>query len=138
MRKSVGWIATTLAVAITGGMLLGLPPAASAQRLRGGGRVVVVEPVPVFAPFFPYAYYPYAYPPYYVAGNYGYVKLNTHGQHAAVYVDGGYAAKTHKTKKLALRAGNHDIELRDSSGRTFFQERVAIMVGQTTKVDVPS
>jgi hypothetical protein len=53
-------------------------------------------------------------------------------------VDGGYAAKTHKTKKLALRPGTHDIELRDSGGRTFFQERVAVMVGQTTKVDVPS
>jgi hypothetical protein len=124
-----------LAVVITGALFLSLPPTASAQRARG--RVVFVEPVPVFDPFFPYAY-PYAYSPYYMARNYGYVKLNTHGQDAAVYVDGGYAVKTHKTKKLALRPGNHDIELRDSKGHAFFQERVAVMVGQTTKLDVPS
>jgi hypothetical protein len=136
MRKTVGWISTALAVAITGGLLLSGAPTASAQRIRP--RVVVVEPVPVFDPFFPYAYYPYAYPPSYAAGNYGYVKVDTHGQEAALYVDGGYALKTHKSKKLALRAGNHNIELRDSNGKTFFQERVAVIVGETTKVDVPS
>jgi hypothetical protein len=137
MFKTKRWILIALGVAIAGGMLLGLPPTASAQRPRP--HVVVVEPVPVFDPFFfPYAYYPYAYPPSYVAGNYGYVKVDTHGQEAAVFVDGGYAVKTHKSKKFALRAGNHNIELRDSNGKTFFQERVAVIVGQTTKVDVPS
>lgn len=136
MRKTMRWISTFLAVAIVGGTLLGLPSTASAQRVTRS--VVVVQPVPVFDPFFPYAYYPYGYPPYYVAGNYGWVKVDTHGQQAAVYVDGGYAAKTHKSKKLALRAGNHNIELKDSNGKTFFQERVAVTVGQTTKVDVPS
>jgi PEGA domain len=135
MHKTMRWISLPLAVAIMGALFLSSPPMASAQRVRGG--VVYVEPVPVYGPFFPYAY-PYPYGPYYVARNYGYVKLNTHGQNADIYVDGGYAAKTHKTKKLALRPGNHDIELRDSGGRTFFQERVAVMVGQTTKVDVPS
>jgi hypothetical protein len=135
MHKTTRWISTVLAVAITGALFLSSPPTVSAQRVAR--RVVVVAPVPVFDPFFPYAY-PYAYSPYYVARNYGYVKLNTHGQDAAIYVDGGYAAKTHKTKNLALRPGNHDIELRDSGGHRFFQERVAVMVGQTTKVDVPS
>jgi hypothetical protein len=136
MRKTVGWISTAVAAAITGGLLLSGAPTASAQRIRP--RVVVVEPVPVFDPFFPYAYYPYAYPPSYAAGNYGYVKVDTHGQEATLYVDGGYALKTHKSKKLAMRAGNHNIELRDSNGKTFFQERVAVIVGQTTRVDVPS
>jgi hypothetical protein len=135
MHKTTRWISIVLGVAITGALFLGLPPTASAQRARS--NVVFVQPVPVFDPFFPFAY-PYAYSPYYVARNYGYVKLNVHGQDAAVYIDGGYAVKTHKTKKLALRPGNHDIELRDSGGRRFFQERVAVMVGQTTKVDVPS
>ena len=136
MHKTMRWISLSLAVAVMGALFLSSPPTASAERVRGG--VVFVQPVPVFDPFF-YAYpYPYAYGPYYVARNYGYVKLNTHGQNADIYVDGGYAAKTHKTKKLALRPGTHDIELRDSGGRTFFQERVAVMVGQTTKVDVPS
>jgi hypothetical protein len=136
MRKTMRWISTALAVAVVGGMLLGLPPTASAQRVTRS--IVVVQPVPVFDPFFPYAYYPYGYPAGYVAGNYGYVKVDTHGQQASVYVDGGYAAKTHKSKKLALKAGNHNIELKDSNGKTFFQERVAVTVGQTTKVDVPS
>jgi hypothetical protein len=137
MRKTVGWISTVLTVAIIGGLLLGLPPTASAQRVVSRG-VVVVAPVRVYDPFFPYAYYPYGYPAGYVAGNYGYVKVDTHGQQASVYIDGGYAAKTHKSKKLALRAGNHNIELKDSNGKTFFQEKVAITVGETTKVDVPS
>ncbi len=136
MRKTMRWISTALAVAVVGGMLLGLPPTASAQRVTRS--IVVVQPVPVFDPFFQYAYYPYGYPAGYVAGNYGYVKVDTHGQQASVYVDGGYAAKTHKSKKLALKAGNHNIELKDSNGKTFFQERVAVTVGQTTKVDVPS
>jgi hypothetical protein len=134
MRKTMRWISISLVVAIMGALFLSSPPTVLAQRFRGG--VVYVEPVPVYGPFFPYAYpYPYG---YYAARNYGYVKVNTHGQNADVYVDGGYAAKTHETKKLALRPGTHDIELRDSGGRTFFQERVAVMVGQTTKVDVPS
>jgi hypothetical protein len=134
MRKTMRWISMALGIAITGALLLGLPQTASAQR-RGG--VIIIERVPVFDPFFPFAY-PYAYPPNYVARNYGYVKIKTHGRDATVYVDGGYALKTHNTKSFALRPGNHDIELRDSDGRTFFQERVAVMVGETTKLDVPS
>jgi hypothetical protein len=134
MHKTTRWVSMALAVAITGAIFLSLPPTVSAQR-RGG--IVVVAPVPVYDPFFPYWGYPYG--PYYVAPrNYGYVKVDTHGQNASIYVDGGYAAKTHKSKKLALRAGNHDIELRDSGGRAFFKERVAVMIGETTKVDVPS
>ncbi len=135
MHNTMRWSSRVLVVAITGVLLLSFPQMTSAQRLRG--RVVIVEPVPVFDPFFPYAY-SYPYPPSYVTRNYGYVKLDTHRTYASVYIDGGYAAKTNKTKKFALRPGNHDIELRDSNGRTFFQERVAVMVGQTTKVDVPS
>src|ERR1700681_4669792 len=66
-----------------GGLFLSSPATVLAQRFRGG--VVYVEPVPVYGPFFPYAYpYPYG---YYAAGNYGYVKVNTHGQNADVYVD---------------------------------------------------
>jgi hypothetical protein len=133
MHKTMRWFSRALVVATTGLLLLSYPQAASAQQRR----VVIINRVPVFDPFFPYAY-PYPYAPDYVARNYGYVKLKTHGRDAAVFVDGGFAMKTHKTKSFALRPGNHNIELRDSDGRTFFQERVAVMVGQTTKVDVPS
>lgn len=131
MRRTMRWFSRTLVFATTGLLLLSSPQAVSAQQRR----VVVIERVPVFDPFFPY---PYPYPPGYVARNYGYVKVKTHGRDASIYVDGGYAVRTKKNKEFALRPGNHDIELRDRSGRTFFQERVAVMVGQTTKVDVPS
>jgi hypothetical protein len=133
MHKTMRWFSRALVVATTGLLLLSFPQAASAQQRR----IVVINRVPVFDPFFPFAY-PYPYAPDYVARHYGYVKLKTHGRDASVFVDGGFAVKTHKNKSFALRPGNHNIELRDSDGRTFFQERVAVMVGQTTKVDVPS
>jgi PEGA domain len=132
MQKTMRWVSRALMVAMTGLLLMSAPQTASAQR-----RVVIIQRVPVFDPFFTFGY-PYAYPPGYVARNYGYIKVKTNGREAAVYVDGGYAVKTHKTKEFALRPGTHNIELRDSDGRTFFQERVAVMVGQTTKIDVPS
>jgi|SRR5215469_5633842 len=131
MRKAMKWLSGSLAIAITAGLIASAAPSALAQMRH---RVVVIEQVPVIDPFFPY---PYPYPPYYVARTYGYVKVNAHHQEAALYVDGGYADRIEKTKKFALRPGNHDIELRDSDGRTLFQERVAVFVGETTKVDVP-
>jgi hypothetical protein len=132
MQKTMRWFSRALAIAVTGLLLLSFPQMASAQR-----HVVIINRVPVFDPFFPFAY-PYGYGPDYVSRHYGYVKVKTHGRDAAVYVDGGFALKTHKTKEFALRPGNHEIELRDRDGRTLFEERVAVMVGQTTKVDVPS
>jgi hypothetical protein len=51
-------------------------------------------------------------------------------------VDGGFADRVEKAKKFALRPGTHDIELRDSDGRTLFQERVAVLVGRTTELHV--
>jgi PEGA domain len=129
MRKSMRWLSVALASAMTGGLLLSAAPSVSAQR-----RHVVIVERPFWGPFYPYGYYPY--PPYYMSANYGEVKIDTHRKDAAVYIDGGYAAMTNKTKKFALRPGNHDIELRDSDGRSFYQERVAVMVGQTTKLHV--
>jgi hypothetical protein len=87
---------------------------------RPGQRIVIVEPIRVFDPFFDYPY-PYAYPPDYMARNFGYVKLDTKDKDASVYVDGGFADKVSKAKKFALRPGNHDIELRDSDNRTIFK-----------------
>ena len=98
-------------------------------------RVVIEEPIRVFDPFFDYPY-PYAYAPDYMAENFGYVKIKTERKDASVYVDGGFADKVEKAKKFALRPGNHDIELRDSDGRTLFRERVAVLVGKTTELKV--
>jgi len=129
MRKTTQFCSIGLASALTLGFL-GLVPTASAQRRR----VVIVEPRPFWGPFYPYGFYPY--PPSYLAGNFGEVKIDTHAKDAMVYIDGGYAAKIKETKKFALRPGNHDIELRDADGRTFYQEQVAVTVGHTTKLHV--
>lgn len=98
-------------------------------------RVVVVEPIRVFDPFFDYPY-PYTYAPDYMAQNFGYVKIKTDRKDASVYVDGGFADRVEKAKKFALRPGTHDIELRDSDGRSLFRERVAVLVGKTTELHV--
>src|SRR6476661_4631227 len=98
-------------------------------------HVVVVEPIRVFDPFFDYPY-PYAYEPDYMAQNFGYVKIKTERKDASVYVDGGFADRVEKAKKFALRPGTHDIELRDSDGRSLFRERVAVLVGKTTELKV--
>ena len=111
------------------------PQPAPPPAQQPGQRVVIVEPIRVFDPFFAYPY-PYAYPPDYMAENFGYVKIKSDNKDASVYVDGGFADKLEKAKKFALRPGNHDIELRDSDGRTFFRERVAVIIGKTTELKV--
>src|SRR5690349_13574694 len=125
-------------------LLLCSVPAASAQKPKpmpatpppvpmAEQQVVLVEPIRVFDPFFAYPY-PYAYPPDYMAANFGYVKIKTDRNDASVYVDGGFADKVEKAKKFALRPGNHNIELRDSDGRTLYKEQVAVIVGKTTEL----
>jgi hypothetical protein len=69
-----------------------------------------------------------------MAANFGYVKIKTDRKEASVYVDGGFADKVEKAKKFALRPGNHNIELRDSDGRTLYKEQVAVLVGKTTEL----
>ena len=141
-------------------LLLSAAPAVSAQRRQPAPmqrpampapiapvpqpsqRVVIVEPIRVvnpffYDPFFAYPYpYAYPYPTDYMSEHYGYVKIKTDLKDAKVYVDGGFANRIEKAKKFALRPGNHDIELRDSDGRTLFRERVAVLVGKTTELHV--
>src|SRR6202795_3990784 len=64
----------------------------------------------------------------------GSVKLETKMKDAAVYVDGGYAGTVRELKTFSLRPGNHNIELRDPSGQTIFQERIDVLAGKTTKL----
>src|ERR1700739_1190799 len=133
MRKTTRLLSIVLAGAISGGLLLAVGPAASAQRgIRRG--VVVVGPGPFYGPWYPYyGYYPY--PPGYAVPNYGEVKIDPPRKDAEVYIDGGYAARIKEAKKFALRPGNHEVELRDSEG-TFFHEQVAVTIGHTTKLHV--
>ncbi len=65
----------------------------------------------------------------------GEVKIETGRKHAVVYVDGGYAGLAGKVKKLRLRPGNHMIQLRNSQGHIFYQERVHVMRGKTVTLD---
>ncbi len=144
----------TLTPLITAGLLLVVALAASAQKPKAmptqqpsapmsqsapmpqrpaQPQVVVVEPIRVFDPFFTYPY-PYAYPPDYMAANFGYVKIKTDRKDASVFVDGGFADRVEKAKKFALRPGNHEIELRDSAGRTLYKQKVAVLVGKTTEL----
>jgi hypothetical protein len=132
MRKSTRLLSIVLAGAISGGFLLAVAPAASAQRVIRHS-VVFVGPGPFFGPWPYYGYYPY--PPGYAVPNYGEVKIDTHRKDVDVYIDGGYAAGTKDAKKFALRPGNHEIELRDSEG-TFYHEKVAVTIGHTTKLHV--
>ncbi len=138
MRRTMRWLSRALVVAIAGALLLAVVPTASAQRRR----VVIVQPAPIFwggpwwwGPYDPY----YPYPADYISANYGFVKIDTHhrDKNDSVYVDNGFAAKVKDGKKFALRPGNHNIELRDPNGHRVFQERVAVIVGKTTKVDLP-
>jgi hypothetical protein len=144
MRKTTKWLVRAAAVVIAGMLLLGSAPTASAAR-RG---VVIVQPAPFWGPgplwwggYWWDPYYPYsAFPGDYISAHYGFVKIDKHHQdkNDSVYIDGGYAAKLKNAGKFALRPGNHKIELRDPRGHSIFQERVAVMIGKTTKVEVPS
>ncbi len=121
------------AIALVAGLLLTLAPAASAQHRR----IIIVRTYDPFFydPFFWGPYYAYP-PPGYYAENVGYVKLETERKDARVFVDGGYAGIAGKLKKFPLRPGSHNIVLKDSDGRPFYQERVAVLLGKTTKIRV--
>ena len=130
MHRTMRFYSTVLAVLLVGGLFTSLAPQASAQRRR----VIIVEPFPHYY-YGPWGYYPYA-APYY--RNYGEVKIDTHRKDLAVFIDGGFAANIKTDKKFALKPGNHEVELRSPEGQTVFQETVAVIVGKTTKVAVPS
>lgn len=65
----------------------------------------------------------------------GKIKIETSRKHAAIYVDGGYAGVSGKTRQLRLRPGNHMIQLRNAQGHIFFQEKVHVMRGKTVTLD---
>lgn len=118
------------AMALIAGLLITVSPVASAQQRQTTTRVIIIRTFP--GPFF---YDPFFYgPPAYAPERVGYVKLETQLKEASVYVDGGYAGRAGKLKHFALAPGTHEIALRDSDHRTLFQERVAVILGETTKI----
>ena len=63
--------------------------------------------------------------------NAGRLKFDTKAKDAMVYVDGGYAGTVGQLKTFNLKAGEHDVELRDPSGHSYYQEHVNILPGKT-------
>jgi hypothetical protein len=129
MLRTMRRFSHALVILLVGGLFLSAVPSVSSAQVRR--RVIIVER---FDPFFPW--YAYPYPPYHMAANYGEVKIDPQHRFAKVYVDGGYAASITKSKKFALRPGSHEIDLKNSDGATFYHERIAVLVGQTTKLRI--
>ena len=55
---------------------------------------------------------------------------NKAAKDALVYVDGG-RGKVKDLKTFHVKTGEHDVELRDPSGHTFYQEHVNVLPGKT-------
>jgi hypothetical protein len=122
--KYSAWVLLALAIFV--------PVASARPRIFIGGY---------FGPgFYGPAYYSWYGPAYFgaygeVPGPYaGNVKIDTKMKDAGVYVDGGYAGTVGQLKTFPLRPGTHNIELRDPSGQTIFQEKVDVLAGKTTKL----
>ena len=77
-----------------------------------------------------YGYGPYWGPGYYAYPNTGEIKLDTKVKDAQVFINGAYAGTTQEDKKMHLRPGNYNIEIREG-GRTQFSERVYVAAGKT-------
>jgi hypothetical protein len=141
----MSWISRVAGIVVLGGLTAA--PSMAAQVFVGvGPRVVVARPAFVRPYPFYYGYYGpvygYGYP-YYYAGYpagpaAGEVKIDTHWKDASVYVDGGYVGPINKFKKFWLTSGLHNIELKEPSGRSLFQERVQVLVNRTVEIRPPA
>ena len=78
-------------------------------------------------------YEPYGYVPGAVAGK---VKFDTKIKNAQVYVDGAYAGTAQQLGSFPLKAGTHDVELRDASGQSVYSQHVDVIAGKTLKIKV--
>jgi PEGA domain len=116
-------------------LIMLVPASASARGF--GGRIVVGGPFvggywggPYWGGYWgPYGYGPY-WGGYYAYPNSGEIKLDTKVKDAQVFINGAYAGTTQEDKKLHLRPGNYNIEIREG-GRTQFSEKVYVAAGKT-------
>jgi hypothetical protein len=158
----MSWISKPLGI-IAMGALMAAPTLAGphrSSRVVVAPRVVVARPLVVrprayvyygpslyygyygspyyAAPYsYPYSYYAYA-PGYAMGPGVGEVKIDSHLKEATVYVDGGYVGPIGKFKRFGLKPGNHDIEMRDVTGRVVFNERVQVLVDRTVEIRSPA
>ena len=75
----------------------------------------------------PYPYYPYG---YYQGPETGRVKFDTKAKDTQVYIDGAYAGTVGQLKKMDLRPGSYNIELRAPNQPTF-AEKIYVVAGKT-------
>jgi hypothetical protein len=127
MSNLTSKLAKALLIALVA--VLSVAPSALAQR-----RSVVVVRSFYGGWYGPGWYGPWWYGPGWYGPPAGQVKIVTKEKGNSIYVDGGYAGLTGKLKKFSLRPGNHTIEIRDRDGRTFYQERLQVLMGRTIKV----
>ena len=73
--------------------------------------------------------YPYSYG-YYPAPETGRVKFDTKAKDTQVYIDGAYAGTVGQLKKMDLRPGSYNVELRAPNQPTF-AERIYVVRGKT-------
>ena len=100
-------------------------------------RPVIVRPYYGWGPGWYGWYDPWWGPAYVVPSRpVGEVKLVTHMKDALVYVDGGYAGTAGKLKHFDLSPGNHNIELRDTTGQSLFHQQVQVIRDKTTEIHV--
>jgi hypothetical protein len=78
-------------------------------------------------------YEPYGYVPGPVAGK---VKFDTKVKNAQVYVDGAYAGTVSQLGTFPLKAGTHDVELRDAGGQSLYNEHIDVIAGKTIKIKI--
>src|SRR5436190_1916259 len=121
----MNWLTKTLGIML----LVGLTAAPSMAAYHAFGPRAVFRPRvfvgPAYGYFGPKWYNPYG-SVHAVGPSTGEVKIDTGLKDATVYVDGGFVGPVTKFRKFGLRPGNHDIELRDVSGRTIFEQRVQV------------
>jgi hypothetical protein len=78
-------------------------------------------------------YEPYGYVPGPVAGK---IKFDTKMKDARIYVDGAYAGTVGQLGTFPLKAGTHDVEMRDVSGQSLYNEHVDVIAGKTIKIKI--
>src|ERR1043166_4066809 len=138
----MSWFSKTLGIAVLAGVTA-VPSMAQHVIVR---RPYAIAPRVVVRPYvYPYAYYGPAWPRYYWGPGYywgpryygysypqtGEVKIDTKMKEGSVYVDGGYVGVVKKFKKFWLAPGNHEISIRDQSGRTIFSARVNVILDRS-------
>jgi hypothetical protein len=81
---------------------------------------------PYWGPYGYYGYFP----------NTGEVKIETNVKGAQIYINGGYAGRTHHNKRMYLSPGTYNIQIREN-GKIAFAQNVYVTAGKTVKLCPP-